>query len=336
MQIRAGWKAHSKTSSRVHARRVDVNIKCWVFRSSLSWTTLIMQRALFEGRFYQTYYFANAITNVLRNQFEYLRDLNDFYGDDKYLALVRPFSKYSALHCFIEFVIDAIISDEINDIKLDIRQDQASSKENFIGDFGELHSSILPINEALTYYGIKHITFQDWLKEHGKDFQEARDDDVSDYYIDLRLEGELDSLLEKAVQEVFFVIFQNRQLLLLFNEMMASQVAEVQLSDVSDIDKEYQEYFASPGILKRVNIPKWVKRAVYYRDRGLCTICHCDLSGELNISNREHYDHIVPLAKGGLNDVSNIQLLCQDCNLKKRGVEITTSDFYENWYSMTE
>jgi len=295
-----------------------------------------MQRALFEGRFYQTYYFANAIINVLRNQFEYLHDLDGFYGDDKYLTFIRPFPKYSALHYFIEFVIDAIISDEINDIKLDIRQDQAGNKVNFIDDFGELHPSVLPINEALTYYGIKHISFQDWLKEQGKDFQQAMDDDVSDYYDDLRLEGEFDSLLEKAVQEVFFVVFQNRKLLLLFNEMIAGQVAEVQLSEISDIDDEYREYFASSGVLKRVNIPKWAKRAVYYRDRGLCTICHCDLSGELNISNREHYDHIVPLAKGGLNDVSNIQLLCQDCNLKKRDIEIITSDFYENWYSMRD
>lgn len=295
-----------------------------------------MQRALFEGRFYQTYYFANAITNILRDQFEYIRDLDDFYGDDKYLSFIRPFQKYSALHCFIEFVIDAIISDEVNDIKLDIRQDTANRKEHFVSDLGELHPSILPINEALTYYRIVHISFQDWLHEHSKDFQEARDDDVSEYYNDLRLEGQFDSLLEKAVQEVFFIIFQNRQLLLLFNEMMASQIAEVQLTDIANIENEYQGFFESSGVLKRVNIPKWVKRAVFYRDRGLCTLCHRDLSGELNISNREHYDHIIPLAKGGLNDVSNIQLLCQDCNLKKRDVEITTSDFYENWYPMTD
>jgi len=295
-----------------------------------------MQRALFEGRFYQTYDFANAITNILRDQFAYLRDLNDFYGDDNYLELIRPFQKYSAFHCFIRFVIDALISDETSNIKLDIRQDRASRDEGHLEDYGELHPSILPINEALTYYGIKHTPFQDWLKEHDKDFLQATDDDVSDYYLDLRLEGEFDSLLEKAVQEVFFVIFQNRQLLLLFNEMIARQVADVQLNDLTDLDDEYKDYFASPGMLKRVNIPKWVKRAVHYRDRGLCTICHCDLSGTLNISNREHYDHIVPLAQGGLNDVSNIQLLCQDCNLKKRDVEITTSDFYENWYPMTD
>lgn len=294
-----------------------------------------MQRALFEGKFYQTYYFANAITNILRDQFGYLRDLNDFYGDDQYLAFVRPFSKYSALHCFIEFVINSIINDEINDIDLEKRQERASNNKNIYA-FWERDPSILPINEALTYYKIEHISFQDWLKSGGKDFQQATDNDVSDYYDKLRFEGEFDLFLEKAVQEVFFIAFQNRQLLLLFNDMMARQVADIQLSDKNEIDDEYRDYFSSPGVLKRVNIPKWTKRAVYYRDRGLCTICQCDLSGELNISNREHFDHIVPLAKGGLNDVSNIQLLCQDCNLKKRDIEIKTSNFYENWYPMTD
>ncbi|MBV4522630.1 HNH endonuclease [Pseudomonas sp. SWRI74] len=66
--------------------------------------------------------------------------------------------------------------------------------------------------------------------------------------------------------------------------------------------------------MKRVTIPKWVRRAVFYRDRGRCVLCDKDLFGQINLENHKNYDHIVPLAKHGLNDTSNIQLLCKECN----------------------
>jgi hypothetical protein len=299
-----------------------------------------MQKALFEGRFYQTYYFANVVSDILRDQFSYIRILDDFYGNDKYLEFTKPFPKYSALHRFIEFVIYELIDEEVSEIKLDIRQDQVSHTSKFMTEFldkvGEWHPSILPINETLMNYGIEHQSFMDWLLEHEKDFLQATNDDVSDYYDELLLVGDIEKLVEKAVNEVFFILFQNRELLLLFNKMMARQIEEVDLEGESDLDEEYQGKFASPGKLKRTNIPTWVRRAVYFRDRGLCTLCHRDLSGDLNLSNREQFDHIVPLAQGGLNDVSNIQLLCDDCNRKKSGIEIATSDYYEYWYPMTD
>ena len=46
--------------------------------------------------------------------------------------------------------------------------------------------------------------------------------------------------------------------------------------------------------------------------RGLCACCKTNLS-KTNI----HQDHIMPLARGGMNIDSNIQLLCQKCNLSK-------------------
>ncbi len=43
----------------------------------------------------------------------------------------------------------------------------------------------------------------------------------------------------------------------------------------------------------------------------LCIYC------KTNIYTKFHRDHIVPLALGGKNEISNIQMLCQSCNSKK-------------------
>ena len=50
---------------------------------------------------------------------------------------------------------------------------------------------------------------------------------------------------------------------------------------------------------------------LYERQKGLCAYCDCSLN------NRFHVDHIHPLSLGGSDDVRNLALACQSCNLKK-------------------
>ena len=47
------------------------------------------------------------------------------------------------------------------------------------------------------------------------------------------------------------------------------------------------------------------------QQRGLCAYCRAPLK------RGYHVDHIVPLAKGGSNWVTNIQLTCRTCNMRK-------------------
>jgi len=56
-------------------------------------------------------------------------------------------------------------------------------------------------------------------------------------------------------------------------------------------------------------ISKTTKKIVYSRDGGICKCC--------GSSTNLEYDHITPYSCGGNSDVSNIQLLCQQCNLSK-------------------
>jgi 5-methylcytosine-specific restriction endonuclease McrA len=70
-----------------------------------------------------------------------------------------------------------------------------------------------------------------------------------------------------------------------------------------------------------VNTPGWEKELVVARDRGKCAQCKADITMELDAD--DHFDHMVPLSRGGCNDIVNLQLLCDQCNLKKSDKEVS-------------
>jgi 5-methylcytosine-specific restriction endonuclease McrA len=57
------------------------------------------------------------------------------------------------------------------------------------------------------------------------------------------------------------------------------------------------------------HIPRDVRQRVWQRYGGQCAEC--------GATDYLEFDHIIPVAKGGSNTDSNVQLLCRRCNLKK-------------------
>ena len=52
--------------------------------------------------------------------------------------------------------------------------------------------------------------------------------------------------------------------------------------------------------------------AIYKRDKGICHICHNPVP-----QSRLHYDHVIPLSKGGAHSMVNIKVSHARCNIKK-------------------
>jgi 5-methylcytosine-specific restriction endonuclease McrA len=83
---------------------------------------------------------------------------------------------------------------------------------------------------------------------------------------------------------------------------------------------------AARSVLSRANPPDWAKRAVFFRDRGYYCRCERNLDNSRSPITHAQYDHIVPLAAGGMNDVSNLQLMCDAYNGKKQDKSMEASE----------
>ncbi|MEG4043758.1 HNH endonuclease [Microcoleus sp. Pol17_C1] len=62
----------------------------------------------------------------------------------------------------------------------------------------------------------------------------------------------------------------------------------------------------------RIPIPPEVRKYVFTRNKYQCQSC-----GKTKLETQLTIDHIIPLARGGSNDISNLQTLCGTCNQKK-------------------
>jgi len=270
---------------------------------------------LLQMRYYDTYWYAQVVHGVICGHLDHERIHEEFFGDLGFRRFLVPYPRWSALHDFIDFAFWQIAGEAIDDVELD---------------------AVVCLNRpfwaetVLREHGLEHLPLRAWASAKKIGMGELSESDLCDYTAFLAEEGPLECLAEQIVEEVFFLLFLNRDFLKSYHLRIAGIITSL---DSSLLSPSETQAFGANGRLRRKRIPKWARRAVYYRDRGRCGLCHRDISGLVSLSSSDHFDHIVPLAAGGINDVTNLQLLCEGCNLHKGGGDASVSNYYERWYA---
>lgn len=248
-----------------------------------------------DMKYFNVYYFCH-LANESMGKFTYA-STNAEFTERQFEIEPEEFPRISVLREYCFWLVDRVFYEQANNI--------ANSGE--VADFDPINWT----NEAIKKYRDINVSIKN-------DFVFDPDDYLETYnnYIEYlnRYEDDLfDSVISDIATEIEYILFQNREFLLRFNEQQA-----VSFED-------------NPR--KRVYIPEWVKRAVLFRDKGCCVFCKRDLTGLYSLleDNEKHFDHIVSLNEGGINDVCNIQLSCKECNLKKSDSS-RTSTLYQSAY----
>lgn len=268
-------------------------------------------------KYYDTYFYCNVIMNVI-NDINYVSTINQFfegYFGAEEDADYYEFPRVTILHEFFEWVIDTIIHERMRNI---IEITESAEHCTYDEIFSSYNSNeVLIIEEIMCRYNKKPIEFRKWWVNECNNYVGAQIDayELLNKYIENNRMAYDDSV-EKLSDEIFYLLFQNREFLLWFNETVASY---------------------NKQICNRKRLPEWVKRTIEHRDKGRCVFCGRDVVGtyETQDDYLEHFDHIVPLVANGINCVTNIQLACCDCNEGKHSNSMT-NNIYVNWYDKFE
>ncbi len=260
--------------------------------------------------------------------------MEGFHCDEQWAGWLAPYKKQSVLHLFISFVVQGVHSEQADDFDIVKQKSIYTNFKRISPALADLQPHKLPIEHALEHHGINHPTFFEFLKDEGKTFEEADADDIYGYMNEIWISAAYEELIKQMVDEVFHILFQDRELMMLFNIYVSDILADADWERLENVDRAL---LAPNGRLARVRPPSWARRAVFFRDRGRCVLCDRDLTGLLNMDNVENYDHIVPVSSWGLNDITNLQLLCVPCNQHdKRDGAPVTSGRYQSWYPMDD
>jgi hypothetical protein len=124
------------------------------------------------------------------------------------------------------------------------------------------------------------------------------------------------------VNDIFQHLFSNRDIMRELNLNISKKISTLRFAD-------WPHHLSKDGVMIRCEYwNKWIFKALFRREQGHCAICNKDLTGLLSTEHSMAIDHIVPLNLGGVNDPTNLQILCDICNSRKGGNRSDTSNLY--------
>ena len=245
------------------------------------------------------YWICQVVDRIVNDPQPWLKNIEDIFGDAPSALLTRSFPKWTCLHVFIEECLQSIVWEQAGE-RMDV-----------------LHNGLW-VDRLFAANGID-VSYEAFNYIEGPR-------SVSVYLEFITYEGHLEQLIEIVTKQVFHVLFNNRRTLSNFGNLVAGYVMNAAPSFAP-------ESFTLHGALKRSRPPVWAREAAFHRDKGLCVRCRTDLTKIVNRNSSVHFDHIVPLNIGGMNCITNLQLLCENCNLSKGGSSALTTFDYESWYN---
>lgn len=226
-------------------------------------------------------------------------------------------SQETLLHCFIRDTFNMTINHDVYWFKDDF----------YNWEFEQLDETIREkFISVLDSYGVEVRDYPLAIKKTYDDCEnekltESEYNETIINYVEDIIVPLMETLEGNIVRDTFYLLFNNKHFLFEFNKILAKHISQV--NGFTD------------GSVKRCNvIPEWLKKAIYFRDNGVCQKCGRDLSGTFQIVEERgiHFDHIVPLEKGGTNDTTNFQLLCSKCNLKKSKKLVPPQSYYQYYW----
>jgi hypothetical protein len=132
---------------------------------------------------------------------------------------------------------------------------------------------------------------------------------------------------EKRVREMPLRVLRKHGVVDVDGDLVRLNVGRLDLSEALEVEVACNERIANylkgrgekawSGLIDFSNVPSGLRYQVLKRDR------RCRLCGVGPNESVLHVDHVIPRSRGGSNEINNLQVLCQACNLGKSNLDNT-------------